>query len=76
MSKFKSLFGGGADMPALPPPPPPLPTPEDPAVKANAKNKERLALAARGLAATQVSAPGLGDTTPNVQRKTLLGQGA
>ena len=63
-----SLFGGG---PSLPPPLPPLPTLEDPEIK-RMREKERLARRRRrGLGATRLTQPGLGDVEPLVDRPKL-----
>ena len=63
-----SLFGGG---PSLPPPLPPLPTLEDPEIK-RTREKERLARRRRrGLGATRLTRPGLGDVEPLVDRPRL-----
>ncbi len=63
-----SLFGGG---PSLPPPLPPLPTLEDPEIRRK-REKERLARRRRrGLGATRLTRPGLGDVEPLVDRPRL-----
>ena len=62
------IFGGG---PSLPPPLPPLPTLEDPEIKCK-REQERLARRRRrGLGATRLTQPGLGDVETLVDRPKL-----
>ncbi len=62
------IFGGG---PSLPPPLPPLPTLEDPEIKRK-REQERLARRRRrGLGATRLTQPGLGDVETLVDRPRL-----
>ncbi len=62
------IFGGG---PSLPPPLPPLPTLEDPEIKRK-REQERLARRRRrGLGATRLTQPGLGDVETLVDRPKL-----
>ena len=64
------IFGGG---PSLPPPLPPLPTLEDPEIKRK-REQERLARRRRrGLGATRLTQPGLGDVETLVDRPKLTG---
>ncbi len=63
-----SLFGGG---PSLPPPLPPLPTLEDPEIKRKRENERLARRRRRGLGATRLTQPGLGDVEPLVDRPRL-----
>ncbi len=62
------IFGGG---PSLPPPLPPLPTLEDPEIKRKRENERLARRRRRGLGATRLTQPGLGDVETLVDRPKL-----